>query len=279
MTLKTILVCLTAKETADELLAAAVPLARAHGAHLIGLHTLEALMVYPGIAMHVPDPINSQFTKNQLAEAAAIEAVFVKHTKPEEFISEWRSLRTESTTAADRMVESARAADLVIMAHENREWDRADQAHAQDLVIRNSGRPVVVLPNGYSGPEIGNSAVLGWSETREATRAAHDLIRICQPGAKVNIVSVGAPMAEELKDFPANAIAEMMARHGLLPTVTHRPKDGLSVAEVLNQQAFEVGADMIATGAFGHSKSYDFVIGAATYELLREAQLPVLFSK
>ena len=36
---------------------------------------------------------------------------------------------------------------------------------------------------------------------------------------------------------------------------------------------------MIVTGAFGHSRAYDFVIGATTYALLRDAKLPVLFSK
>jgi nucleotide-binding universal stress UspA family protein len=36
---------------------------------------------------------------------------------------------------------------------------------------------------------------------------------------------------------------------------------------------------MLATGAFGHSRAYDFVIGAATRALLNDAKLPVLFSK
>lgn len=278
MSLKTILVCLTSKDTAEELMAAAVPLARTHRAHLIGLHTLEALMVYPGIAMHVPDPVFAHFNESQQAETDAIEATFRKHTDHETFVSEWRFLRTESVRAADRMVESARAADLVIMPRENREWDRGDQAQAQDRVIRESGRPVLVIPKGYSGPTIGKSAVLGWADTREAARAAHDLIRVAQPDAAVDILSVGT-MAEELLDAPANAMAESMTRHGLKATVTHRPKDGLNVADVLNQHAFEVGADMIVTGAFGHSRTYDFVIGAATNALLHDAKFPVMFSK
>ena len=36
---------------------------------------------------------------------------------------------------------------------------------------------------------------------------------------------------------------------------------------------------MIVTGAFGHSQAYDFVIGATSYELLRDHKVPVLFSK
>ncbi|MBT8412810.1 MAG: universal stress protein, partial [Boseongicola sp.] len=57
-----------------------------------------------------------------------------------------------------------------------------------------------------------------------------------------------------------------------------RDRAGAEVAEVLMKQAFEQGADMIVTGAFGHSRVYDFVIGAVTHNLLKDAKLPVLFS-
>ena len=64
MGLSTILVCLTTSEHADTLMKFAVPFARKHNAHLVGLHTVEALMVYPGIAMHVPEPAFAEFNKS-----------------------------------------------------------------------------------------------------------------------------------------------------------------------------------------------------------------------
>ena len=36
---------------------------------------------------------------------------------------------------------------------------------------------------------------------------------------------------------------------------------------ILGQVAFERGADLIVTGALGHSRAYNFVIGAATHHL------------
>jgi nucleotide-binding universal stress UspA family protein len=65
----------------------------------------------------------------------------------------------------------------------------------------------------------------------------------------------------------------------LKATLAYRESTGDGVAAVLNTVAFETGADLIVTGAFGHSKAYDFVIGATTYALLNSAKLPVLFSK
>lgn len=279
MRLKTLLVCLTTLEHADTLMKLAVPLARKHNAHLVGLHTIEALLVYPGIAMHVPDAAFASFNESQKEECAKIKAVFTAHTRNEDFASEFRLVRTEATSANERMIESARAADLVIMAHEDRDIDRFDQRNAQLQVIRDSGRPVIVVPLGYDGPDIGANIVLGWSDTRESSRAAHDMLIVADDKATVTVLRVSGDARDELSDSDGIDIAETLARHRLKPTLEKRDPAGTSVADVLNKVAFEKGADLIVTGALGHSRAYDFVLGATTYALLREAKLPVLFSK
>ncbi|MHA6324264.1 universal stress protein [Roseivivax sp. CAU 1753] len=275
--MKTLLACLMNQETADAVLRCAVPLARAHGAHLIGLHTIEALLVYPGIAMHVPDATFASFKDSQNAEAEAIGAIFRKHTEGEDFVSEWRLLRAESTTASDRMIESAHSADLVIMPKEDRAIMRGDQFDAQTRVIRESGRPVLIVPPDFDGPLVGNSIVLGWSDTREAARAAHDLLAIAQPGCDVCILRVNGDR-DQLSDHDANDLAAAFARHGLNAETAHRRRAGADVAEVLLEHAMEKGADVVVTGAFGHSRTYDFIIGAVTHRLLRDADVPVMFS-
>lgn len=276
---KTILVCLTTPDHADTLLKVAVPLARKHRAHLIGLHTVEALVVYPGIAMHIPDTAFAAFNDSQKEEADAIKAVFDKHTGAEDFISEYRLVRAEAQSASERMIESARAADLVIMAHEDKNSDRYDQRHAQTQVIRESGRPVIIVPLDYDGPEIGANILLGWSDTREAARAAHDMLALADDGAALTVLRVGQSQKDAFKDSDAIDMVEMYARHGLKTTLEHRDPMGDSIAEVLQTTAFEKGADLIVTGAFGHSRAYDFVLGATTYALLRDQKIPVLFSK
>ncbi|NNE87168.1 MAG: universal stress protein [Silicimonas sp.] len=279
MHLNTLLVCLTTPDHAETLLKLAVPLARRHNAHLVGLHTIEALLVYPGIAMHIPDPVYASFNDAQKEEADKVKAVFTKHTQNEDFQSEFRLVRAEGISANARMVESARAADLVIMSREDKVADHTDQRHAQAQVIRESGRPVIIVPNGYDGPEVGQNILLGWSDTREATRAAHDMLLVAQDGAGLTVLRVGSVNKDALHDPDGVDISETLSRHGLNVTLENRDADSTGVAGVLNQVAFEKGADLIVTGAFGHSRAYDFVIGAATHELLRDARLPVLFSK
>lgn len=279
MGLKTILVCLTTPEHAETLMKTAVPMARKHGAHLICLHTVEALLVYPGIAMHIPEPAFAAFNASQKKHAEDIKSVFTTHTTNEDFVSEFRLVHAEAVSATDRMVESARAADVVIMAQEDKEHDRFDQRRAQIQVIKESGRPVIVVPLGYDGPVIGANLLLGWSDTKEATRAAHDLLGLADTGAKLTLLRVGKSPHDALTDADAIDMVEMFARHDLDATLLHREKMGDSIADVLNKVAFETGADLIATGALGHSRTYDFVLGATTHALLRNQKLPVMFSK
>ena len=276
---KTILVCLTTPENAETLLKVAVPLARKHNAHLVGLHTVEALLVYPGIAMHIPESAFAAFNVSQKEETETIKKIFSQHTRNEDFVSEFRLNRAEAVSATDQMVECARAADLVIMAHDDKETDRYDQRHAQVQVIRESGRPVIVVPLNYDGPEIGANLLLGWSDTREAARAAYDMLGLADAGASLTVLRVGKAPQDALNDSDAIDIVEMFARHGLKTTLEHRVPMGHSIAEVLTKAAFEMGADLIVTGAFGHSMAYDFVLGATTHALLRDQKLPVLFSK
>ena len=275
--MKTILACLTTEEHTPDILAAALPLARRKNSHLIGLHTLEALAIYPGIWMHVPEDIYIDFSESQEATSDAIREAFENRVRTEDFVWEWRGVKAQSMTAADRMVDAARTSDLVIMAQADETADRADQYHAQEHVIRQSGRPVLHVPRGFRGENVGSSVVIGWSLSREAARAVHDALPLMEPGSKAWIVTVA--QGETRAYDGATELARALDRHGIEAEVVQRTAEKPHIAKVLQAEALERGADLIVTGAFGHSRLYDFVVGAVTLELMRDATVPVLFSR
>ncbi len=279
MTLRTILVCLTSMKSAAPLLKTAALLARRDNAHVIGLYVTESLVMYPGIAVHIPEVSYQGFIANQQAHTKEVKAIFDAFARSEDFPSEWRKIGSESGFLADSIIASARNVDLVVMAQEEDGEERPQINNLQERVIKECGRPVLVVPGDYTADTLGESIVLGWSETREATRAMHDLINVASANASVRVLRIGKPPSNTLADYAANDMALALARHGPQVEVVHRDKDGEKVADILSHEAFEMGADMLATGAFGHSRAYDFVIGAATRALLKDAKLPVLFSK
>ena len=279
MTLRTILVCLTGVDTAPALLDAASLLARRDNAHVVGLHVTESLILYPSIAVHVPETSFEQVIASQRAAAEAIKVVFDARMQAEDFPSQWRQVKSDSGFLSDAVLGSARSADLVIMAQEDGAADAGPAHGLAERVIRAAGRPVLVVPGDHAGDSLGENVVLGWSDTREAARALHDALAVASPKADMRMVHIGKPPADALTDDAANDMAAALVRHGPKVTVVHRDSAGSDVAHMLMREAFEAGADMLATGAFGHSRAYDFVLGAVTGTLLREAKLPVLYSK
>ncbi len=279
MTYKTILVCLTTEASADRLMNAACILARKSNAHLIGLHTLQSVEVYPGIVVDMPRQATLDFDESQTQQADNIKSIFEKHTAAEDFVSEWRLVKAQSTHVADRLVEHAHCADLVIMGQADPEHDRSDQVHAQEAVIKRSGRPVLVMPMVGDFESFGERVLMGWSATREASRAIHDAIPLLSSGAEATVLWVShSDKDAAYLENTAHAVASCLNRHDVKVTVAHWQNSEISVGDALLNEAFERGVDMIVTGAFGHSKFYDFVIGATTTNLLEHMTVPVLFS-
>lgn len=280
MSVKTILVCLTTPTAAETLMVCATALARRHGAHLIGLHTMQAIMVYPDIAMHLPGPGFATFNEGQKKQAEDIKAIFDRFTAAEDFVAEWRLEKAESANAADNILDSARSADLVILSQANPKTDRPDHVDIQHDIIRDAGRPVLVVPCATKVETLGETILMGWSSTRESARAAHDAISLAVPGASTYLLTVATgSRLDRSTEASASDMAACLDRHGLQATLIERKLNDDTVAAILMREAFERGADMIVAGAFGHSRLYDFVIGAVTDELLEKMKVPVLFSK
>jgi nucleotide-binding universal stress UspA family protein len=278
MSVKTILACLLDSDAAPRLSEAAAALALRFDAHLTGLHVSEAVVVYPGVGLYVPAPTFETLSAAAEAEGEAIGAVFEEAVRRAGCAAEWRAIRSGTVSAADRMIESARASDLVMMARPGPSEAGRERRNAFDRIVREGGRPVLLVPRaGLPGGDVGRRVVIAHAPTREAARAAFDALPLLHAGADVHVIHVGAD-EDELRDAAMTDLAAILSRHGAAVTLTRRARRGRSVARVLTDEAAEIGADLIVAGAFGHSRTYDFFLGATTGELARDADLPVLFS-
>jgi nucleotide-binding universal stress UspA family protein len=279
MTPKTLLACLTDADGAPALCAAAATLAEHWDAHLVGLHVMEGVVFYPPYPVGIPGTVYQAIRTEQTAHAGQIEAAFRAATKGLDARCEWRLLSSDNDLPADRAVESARAADLVMMnAVEAGTVNTYQQRFLQEAVIRGSGRPVLIVP-AAGEIRVPRRAVVGWRDTAQATRAVHDLIPLLSGGGAVRIVAfdMGARLGEtgdQLTDLAAS-----LARHGLEVEIARRTDVVDSISGALQAEAREFGADLLAVGAYGHSALYDLILGAVSRELLRETAIPVLFSR
>jgi len=279
MSYKTILVCLSTSEAARQILPAACNIARRFDAHLIGIHTLPSIIVYPGIAMHIDPPHFHDFNVRMDNQNKIIQEIFEEHVSREEFPGEWRSLPAQDANASAQLIHSAYRADLVIVAKSDAEADRFDQSNLQKDLIINSGRPVLMIPPNHGDKTIGSQILLAWNATRQASSAAHDSLPFLKSAEQVNVLTIGQTNGQSRGiDTEGHELSANLSRHGVKPEVIHVDQTRDTMGEEVSFQAHINGCDLIVMGAFGHSRLHSMFFGDATRHMLSEADLPVLFS-
>jgi nucleotide-binding universal stress UspA family protein len=172
----------------------------------------------------------------------------------------------------------ARYADVVLFGPAD-DYDHASiRRETIEGILFASGRPVLIIPNGYKPRAIEHFAI-GWNATRECTHALRDATAFAAPAAKVDILVLDAkPSAKGHGSEPGADIARHLARHGFAATVV--PVRGGQVPDgaALVKAARMGGASVLALGAYGHSRLRQMILGGVTRDLLAGAAIPLLFS-
>lgn len=280
MALTTILVHLNHEERARELAGTAAILARRNGAHVIGLYVMPPLFIAADMVFPMPGDVISLQIEQQKKQAERIRRVFEDATAGQPLVAEWR-VRDDSTlgggTVATAVIEEAHAADLVVASQALPAAQTMGITDVPERVALESGRPVLVVPVDWTPAEVGHKVVAGWSETREAARAAFDGLMVYASDVEVRLVHVARGASEKKRPAAMADIAATMARHGIRTTAELVVDDG-SVAHALLARAGREKADLLVLGAYGHSRLRELVLGGTTREVLKHMTVPVLMS-
>jgi nucleotide-binding universal stress UspA family protein len=268
MAYRTILVDLADGSGLEPRLQVARTLAGRFDAVLIGLHVTPPLFIpgsYGEAAAYLgADLLEAQRVANQEIRQR-VEGAFRKlcGDGPKAIWQEAEGHR------GGLLAEAAHTADLVIASRAPGEG--MDAPDALDQLVTAAGVPVLALPPGASG-DLGQTVLVAWNSSHEATRAAHDALPFLQEAQRVLLCAIGAEAAKSLE-----AAAAMLRRHGLEVHPQQVAEGEGDAGELLLAQATGQAADLLVMGAYGHARLRELVFGGATRHVLREAALPVLF--
>ena len=144
-----------------------------------------------------------------------------------------------------------------------------------EAVLFGSGRPVLVVPHIWSPPFRQENVLVAWDGSATAARALGDAIPVLGRAKRVELVTVG----ESIEDIepPGPRIQRHLARHGLDAQYRRLPATR-DVASTLLSHAFDMNADLMVMGGYGHSRFRELILGGATRGILKSLTLPVLMS-
>ncbi len=142
-----------------------------------------------------------------------------------------------------------------------------------------SGRPVLVVPYAGHFESVGGRVLIGWNATREAARAVNDAMPLLAIADAVTVLTIDPRAGPDAHgELPGADISLHLARHGVKADIERTVSADIPVGDVLLSRAADLGAELLVTGAYGHSRVRELLLGGATRALLRSMTVPVLMS-
>jgi nucleotide-binding universal stress UspA family protein len=270
--IKDVLAIVDTEDRDTDFLKAAIGFAELHDAHL----TVMVLSAIPNpdyvLAFGPPYVLLDDYVKRTEQKQERVNEL-VRHLS-----AEVRVLSDGTEELLRKIPVHARYADLVLIGPAKAYAVPKLRQKAAEAVVLSSGRPLIVLPDGYT-PRTFKHLAIGWNASREATRALKDAVGLLAAGATIDVLVVdGEPDPRGHGSEPGADIAHHLARHGFVVTIQNQPGCGDPVAETLVSLARRRNADLLAIGGYAHSRLSELILGGVTRDLLHDVSLPCLLS-
>jgi nucleotide-binding universal stress UspA family protein len=277
MALKDILVHIDEGRSCGARLDAAIALAAAHNAHLIGLYVLTRPNLPGYIQAQIPEHVVRQQMQISEAAAAAAQQMFEERTGCAGVAVEWRC---EEGQAVSVVALHGRYADLVIAGQRDASGEEGiDDPTMPDQLVLSIGRPVLLVPHGGEFPVIGRRVLVAWDASRLATRAVNDALPLLEKAKEVVVMAINPKTGDTAHgEIPSADICLHLARHGIRAEAQHQYAADIAVGALLLSRAADEGIDLIVCGAYGHARWRELVLGGVTRHLLSHMTVPVLMS-
>jgi nucleotide-binding universal stress UspA family protein len=286
MALKDLLVHLDHTETARVRLNLAADLARRHGSRLTGLYVreLDSGQVHAQstgeFGLVSAADLNRDSRRNAQAAddtaqrlAQELDALRAKSGLEVE-------LRSVAGSAASVVPQHARFADLCILGQHTPTAPSSDGHTFSETVLFSAGRPVVFVPADGSFGTLGRHILVAWNSSRASARALNDALPLIEHAERVTVLAINpSQYMERYRALAPEQIVAHIRHHN--PNVEAVGLEKIardSIAEVVQAEAGRRGADLIVSGAFGHPKLWEQVMGGVTRDLLAGMTRPILMS-
>jgi nucleotide-binding universal stress UspA family protein len=285
MTIRKLLVPMTATEAGRQALEAAFAVAAALSAHVEVVHVRpDPQDAIPLLGEGVSGAMVEELIILTEKEAAARAAAAKRHFEECRLHREITVAHTPSSAGPstrwieivgrenDVTVAQGRLADLIIVGRSHSETDAAAAA-TLNAALFESGRPVLVVSE--FAPDIGKRIAIAWNGSAEAARSVSAALPFLNRAEAVILFSVAT---ERTSADAVVGLVDFLAWHGISAVPEALPEGGGSVGHRILEAASAAGIDLLVMGAYTHSRLRQLILGGVTHDVLGRAKLPLLMA-
>jgi len=264
MSYKSIILNLAVDEPPAPMVKLGVELAEWFGARLIGLAAADVPplvatgdgLVYEGKIMQ----IERTEIEKRLAELRAEFESLV----PSSIVSEWEQ---EVRSPTRSLSVAACRADLIVT--DSDKGENPFRAVNIGSLVLGIGRPVLVTASDVRHV-MAKTILVAWKDTREARRAVADALPFLAKANEVVIATIDIDRDGSIRDSLAD-VAVFLEHHGIKARTELIAGDGDGDGDRLLTFARSIHADLIVSGAYGHSRLREWAFGGVTRTLIGES--------
>ena len=143
--------------------------------------------------------------------------------------------------------------------------------------ILGAGRPFLVVPAAVKSLAA-DHIVVGWKDTREARRAVQDALPFLHEAKRVTVMEICEKDEMDIARNHVDDVVLYLARHRIKAERRVEIQAHGSGADQIIGLAEDEGADLLVTGAYGHSRLNEWVFGGMTRDLLSSSPICCLMS-
>ena len=169
---------------------------------------------------------------------------------------------------------AARLSDLIVVPHPDVE-ETISSSEALHAVLFDSGRPVIIAPK-QAPQAIGRRVCIAWNGTAESASAVLSTLDWLHHAEAVQVLH---SEAYQRRGPDATELVSYLATHGIAATTARFAAIGGEVGAGLLAAAEAFGADLLAMGAYSHSRLRQLILGGVTRHVIGRATLPVLMTR
>jgi nucleotide-binding universal stress UspA family protein len=262
---KTVLTYVGSSSDDAAVMDAAVAFAKAQDAELIGLAGHEPFVP---TSEYISAEAMQMIADQEEAGLQVARTLFDEATIGLGNRAHWRIVRERPNLSLTR---AAAGADVIVTGVARK--DHYCPIDCSSLVME-AGLPVLVTPPGVTKVGLGN-IVVAWRNTAEARRAISVSLPLLKRAEKVTLVEVAARDDVVVARDVVHAVLRRLAAHGV------RAQADVDVSHdavgMLLEKARGSGAELVVLGAYGHSRTREWVLGGVTADLMACSPLPMFF--
>ncbi|MFT4793072.1 MAG: nucleotide-binding universal stress UspA family protein [Paracoccaceae bacterium] len=277
MTIKNILVSFNGQPSSAAALAVALKMAEKYGAHLTGFLSHGPSRMSIALGPWVTPDLLTSIRETEAAARETIAKAFhnavlaAEKSRPGKH--HWFDLGGD---ADNSLMQAARFYDIVVMGQYDSDAETSHLAPHPDTIALRSGRPVLIVPNGFEPSGMNAHAVLAWDGGRAAASAMSDAMPMMETKSIVTVLTVGENQASRRRE--GMDVVAHLARHGVMTDWKNVPRNGGSIASVIIDMVAQKDAGLLIMGAYEHSSFAEGLIGGVTKDVLKRCPVPVLMS-